>query len=122
MSQTEETREGFYLSEGGEWIPDGWSYTPLKTVIKSANTGLDAIKRAPIVNKDTGLKCFRIQDASQKKDFLSWGNTEVTEGNFKKFQLIKNDILIARTGNSIGVHYLVKKDLNAVFNLSLIHI
>jgi len=26
MSQTEETREGFYLSDDGEWIPDGWDY------------------------------------------------------------------------------------------------
>ena len=33
MSQTEEKREGFYLSEDGEWIPDGWINTPLNQVV-----------------------------------------------------------------------------------------
>ena len=33
MSQTEEKREGFYLSEDGEWIPDGWIKTPLNQVV-----------------------------------------------------------------------------------------
>jgi len=33
-----------------------WKSCKLGDVIKSANTGLDAIKRAPIVEKDTGIK------------------------------------------------------------------
>ena len=94
-------------------IPNGWSNVTLGDIVDSANTGLDAIKRAPIVEEETGIKCFRIQDASQKKAFKNWGNTKVEDRNFKKFQLVKGDILIARTGNSIGVHYLVKNDLKS---------
>ncbi len=33
MSITEETREGFYLSEDGEWIPNGWLNLPLNQVV-----------------------------------------------------------------------------------------
>lgn len=32
MSRTEEIREGFYLSEEGEWIPDGWGVNNLDKV------------------------------------------------------------------------------------------
>lgn len=68
----------------------------LKEYILSANTGLDAIKRAPIVDYDTGLRCIRIQDISQNKTFEEWGFTETTENDYKKCQLKKDDILIAR--------------------------
>ena len=67
----------------------------LGDVIISANTGLDAIKRAPIVNYNTGIKCLRIQDISQNKQFDSWGFCEVEENNFNRFSLKKGDILIA---------------------------
>ncbi len=103
-------------------IPEGWVETTLEEVVESANTGLDAIKRAPIVEEETGLKCFRIQDASQKKEFTNWGNTLVENKNYNKFKLIEGDILIARTGNTIGVHYLVKQNLKSVFNNGLIRL
>lgn len=88
----------------------------LKEVIISANTGLDAIKRAPIVEENTGIKCVRIQDISQKKEYDDWGNTLTTEKDYKNFKLEINDLLVARTGATVGVSYLVKKDYNAVFN------
>lgn len=94
----------------------------LKDVIESANTGLDAIQRAPIVNYDTGIKCLRIGDISQKNNFENWGFSKVNEENFKKFKLKKNDILIARTGNTIGVNIIIKKDLNSVYNNGLIRL
>ena len=94
----------------------------LKDVIESVNTGLDAIQRAPIVNYDTGIKCLRIGDISQKNNFENWGFSKVNEENFKKFKLKKNDILIARTGNTIGVNIIIKKDLNSVYNNGLIRL
>lgn len=94
----------------------------IKEVVISANTGLDAIKRAPIVEMDTGIKCLRIQDVSQSKNYNNWGFTRVEKRNFDKFQLRQDDIIIARTGATIGVNLLIKEDLNAVFNNGLIRV
>lgn len=94
----------------------------LADYIESANTGLDAIKRAPIVSEDTGIRCLRIQNISNNSSFESWGFTDVENTNFKKFQLKRYDILIARTGATVGGNIFIRKDLNAVFNNGLIRI
>lgn len=99
-----------------------WKEIEIANVVISANTGLDAIKRAPIVEKNTGIKCLRIQDISQSKSYCNWGFTEVEQRNFEKFQLKKNDIIIARTGATIGVNLLIKENLNSVFNNGLIRV
>jgi type I restriction enzyme, S subunit len=99
-----------------------WKRLEIKDIIESANTGLDAIKRAPIVDYDSGVKCLRIQDVSQSKKYADWGFCTVEERNFKKFQLKKYEILIARTGASIGVNKFIKKDFNSVFNNGLIRL
>lgn len=88
----------------------------LKDKTLSANTGLDAIKRAPIVEYDTGLKCIRIQDISQGKNYDEWGFTKTNEKDRKKFLLKKNDLLIARTGATVGVSQFIKEDTEAVYN------
>lgn len=93
----------------------------LKDYVDTANTGLDAIKRAPIVEKETGIKCLRIQDISQQKPFNKWGNSEVEENNYKRFQLTKGDIIMARTC-SPGINYFVREDLSSVFNNGLVRI
>jgi type I restriction enzyme S subunit len=71
---------------------------------------------------DTGIKCLRIQDVSQSKNYNNWGFTRVEKRNFDKFQLRQDDIIIARTGATIGVNLLIKEDLNAVFNNGLIRV
>lgn len=95
---------------------------PINQMLEKYNTGLDAIKRAPIVHEDTGIKCLRIQDISQKKDYKNWGNTKVTPNDYRKFQLKKNYIMVARTGASIGVMRLIDKDYKSVFNNGLIRL
>ncbi|MBN1155829.1 restriction endonuclease subunit S [candidate division KSB1 bacterium] len=99
-----------------------WSLITINDIASRVNTGLDAIRRAPIINKNTGLKCLRIQDISQDKDYDRWGFTRVTDNDLDKYKLKRNDILIARTGASIGVKKIIKEDLNAVFNNGLIRI
>jgi type I restriction enzyme S subunit len=99
-----------------------WKKVILKDVIESACTGLDAIKRAPIVANDTGIKCLRIQDISQSKQYKEWGFTNVDQKNYEKFRLQKDDIIIARTGNTIGVNRFFNKDLASVFNNGLIRL
>ena len=88
----------------------------IRDVIYSANTGLDAIKRAPVLEYPTDLKCIRIQDISQGKPFSEWAYTKTTDNDYKKFKLCKNDVLVARTGATVGVSYLVKGDIESVFN------
>lgn len=99
-----------------------WKESTLKEIIDSANTGLDAIKRAPIVPEDTGIKCLRIQDISQGKEFKDWGFTNVEQRNYEKFRLRKGDIIIARTGNTIGVNRYFENDQTSVFNNGLIRL
>lgn len=94
----------------------------LRHLIKSANTGLDAIKRAPIVEHNTGIKCLRIGDISQNRKYQNWGFSEVTEENFEKFALKNGDILVARTGATVGVNKYIDKNLNSVFNNGLIRL
>lgn len=103
-------------------MSNNWKKYKLKDLVVSANTGLDAIKRAPIVATDTGVKCMRIQDVSQSKKFINWGFCEVNALNFEKFSLKKGEIIIARTGNTIGVNSLIKENLKAVFNNGLIRL
>ncbi|MCK8923581.1 restriction endonuclease subunit S [Haemophilus influenzae] len=98
-----------------------WQTVTLEDVTESINTGLDAIRRTPIVEHKTNLRCLRIQDISQNKPFDKWGYTEVKDSDFKKFQLVPNDIIMARTC-STGICYLVKKELPAVFNNGLARI
>lgn len=103
-------------------IPKGWIETTLKEVVNKANTGADAIKRAPIVSEDTGIKCLRIQDISQDKNYSDWGFTSVSDNDYKRFQLKTGDLMVARTGASIGVNKIIRKDLKSVFNNGLIRI
>jgi len=99
-----------------------YNQIPISELVIRANTGLDAIKKAPIVDENTGIKCLRIQDISQQKEYINWGNTKVEVRDYNKFQLKPNYILIARTGASIGVAKFISKELNAVFNNGLIRI
>lgn len=94
----------------------------LKDVVKDANTGADAIQRAPIVDYNTGKKCLRIGDISNAREYNEWGYTEVNEENYKKYKLEKEDILIARTGSTIGINKFIDKDYNAVYNNGLIRL
>lgn len=84
----------------------------------SINTGLDAIRRAPIVAYETEVRCLRIQDISNSKPFSEWGFTETKDTDYEKYRLRTDDIIMARTC-STGICYLVKNDMSAVFNNGL---
>jgi len=90
-------------------------------LIGSINTGLDAIRRAPIVAHKTEQRCLRIQDISNSKPFTEWGFTETKETDYEKYRLRTDDIIMARTC-STGICYLVKNDMSAVFNNGLARI
>lgn len=94
----------------------------LEDAVISSNTGADAIKRAPIVEENTGMRCLRIGDISNNRPFSEWGFTKAEEKVISKFLLKKDDIIIARTGNTIGVVKFIEEDLNALYNNGLIRI
>ena len=71
-------------------------YEPFESVVLKANTGADAIKRAPIVIFDSGVKCARIQDISQRKEFNNWGFCKIKDADYERFSLKKGYILIGR--------------------------
>jgi type I restriction enzyme S subunit len=98
-----------------------WTVTTIADLAESINTGLDAIRRAPIVSHRTNLRCLRIQDISQRKPIENWGFTETTETDLRKYKLTKNEIIMARTC-STGICYLVEENLPAVFNNGLARI
>lgn len=94
----------------------------LKDVIISANTGADAIQRAPIVDYNTGIKCLRIGDISNKRKYIDWGYTKVNEDNYKRYSLKKGNIIIARTGSTVGINKYIECDYNSVYNNGLIRL
>ena len=98
-----------------------WPIIALKDITESINTGLDAIRRAPIVSYKTAIKCLRIQDVSNNKIYRDWGFTDVRPVDYEKYRLRRGEIIMARTC-STGINYLVRVDMEAVFNNGLARI
>ena len=93
----------------------------VKDVISTANTGADAIQKAPIVGHDTGIRCVRVGDLSNNRNFWQWGFTNVTDDIFEQYQLKKDDIIVTRTA-TLGLNRLITENLNAVYNNGLIRL
>ena len=94
----------------------------LKDVVKSANTGADAIQRAPIVEYDTGIKCLRIGDISNNRGYSDWGFAKVSVENYKRYKLQKGNILVARTGSTVGINQYIDEEYDSVYNNGLIRL
>ena len=45
----------------------------------------------------------------KKEIIVNGGFTKTTEDDYKQYKLEKNDIIIARTGNTIGVNCFIEK-------------
>lgn len=94
---------------------------PLSELILKANTGADAIQRAPIVEYNTGVRCIRVGDLSNKRPFYEWGYAKVSNEDFKRYRLRKGDIVVSRTA-SLGLNCMISSDLSAVYNNGLIRL
>lgn len=95
-----------------------WELVELGQLVERINTGLDAIRRAPIIDYETKLRCLRIQDITNAKPYEKWGFTDVSDSDLIAYRLRVGEIIMARTC-SPGANYLVRQDLNAVFNNGL---
>ncbi len=102
-------------------IPVDWEVLPLEDFVSRSNTGADAITRAPIVPQNTGIRCARIGDLSNDREFVEWGFAKVEDKIFKQYQLRKHDILVTRT-SILGLNKIIMEDLSAVYNNGLIKI
>ncbi len=97
------------------------SKTSVENIVLTANTGADAIQKAPIVDYDTGIRCVRVGDMTNNRSFHDWGYTKITEEVFNRYQLHKNDIIVTRTA-SLGLNTIISDDLQAVYNNGLIRL
>lgn len=95
--------------------------TTVERIVLTANTGADAIQKAPIVGHDTGIRCIRVGDMTNSRSFYEWGFTKVTDEIFKRYQLHKDDIVVTRTA-SLGLNTIIPEDLSAVYNNGLIRL
>lgn len=95
--------------------------TTVEKIVLTANTGADAIQKAPIVDYDTGIRCIRVGDMTNSRSFYEWGFTKVTDEVFRHYQLHKDDIVVTRTA-SLGLNTIISEDLSAVYNNGLIRL
>lgn len=117
-----------YKSSGGEMveselgeIPKGWELKKLGELIKKSNTGADAIKRAPIVNEDTGIRCVRVGDMTNNRPFDEWGFCKITPEDYKRYKLDINDIVVTRTA-TLGINTIIRNEIKGVYNNGLIRL
>jgi type I restriction enzyme S subunit len=101
-------------------LPEGWEWTFLGELSSNIHYGYTA--SAEPENK--GIRLLRITDIQEDK--VNWKTVpgcEITDKKSEGYLLEDNDILIARTGGTIGKSYLVENiDVRAVFASYLIRV
>lgn len=98
-----------------------WKHGKLGDVISSANTGGDAIQKVPIVDYDTGIKCARVGDITNSREYASWAFCNATKSVYENYRLQAGDILVTRTA-TLGITQYIAKDISAVYNNGLIRL
>ncbi|WP_435248842.1 restriction endonuclease subunit S [Vibrio sp. nBUS_14] len=101
-------------------VPKGWEWTRLGNLSSDIHYGYTASAKPD----SEGVRLLRITDIQNDK--VNWGTVpacEITDEKAKSYLLENDDILIARTGGTIGKSYLVENiDLQAVFASYLIRV
>jgi len=101
-------------------LPEGWERKPLAELCESIDYGYTASAEAG----DVGPKFLRITDIVP--DVIDWSTVphcRIEEDRFKKFRLIEGDIVIARTGATVGYAKRInKRNPDAVFASYLVRL
>ena len=100
---------------------DTWTKGKLEDIISSANTGGDAIQKVPIVDYNTGIKCARVGDITNSREYASWSYCKATKAVFENYKLQAGDILVTRTA-TLGITQFVPNNISAVYNNGLIRL
>ncbi|WP_050632255.1 restriction endonuclease subunit S [Bacillus andreraoultii] len=86
-------------------LPKGWTWVKLGDLSKVIHYGYTA----SATDKNTGVRMVRITDIQD--DAVNWDNVpycEIEEKSIEKYDLKDNDILIARTGGTVGKSFIVE--------------
>ncbi|MFD1361759.1 restriction endonuclease subunit S [Lentibacillus salinarum] len=89
-------------------LPQGWEWIRLGTISNKIHYGYTASAK----DTDTGTKLLRISDIQKNK--VNWNTVpycDIDDDNYKKNSLQERDILIARTGGTIGKSFLIENIL-----------
>ena len=100
---------------------ENWKQGKLGDAIAAANTGGDAIQKVPIVDYDTGVKCARVGDITNAREYASWAFCKATKAVFENYKLQAGDILVTRTA-TLGITQYIPNDISAVYNNGLIRL
>ena len=86
-------------------IPDSWEWCRLQDISNNIHYGFNASAKP----EKTDVRLLRITDI--QNNTVNWNNVpgcDYTERDLQSYSLNNNDILIARTGGTIGKSYIVK--------------
>jgi|SRR5690554_589485 len=101
-------------------LPEGWEWAYLGELSSDIHYGYTASAKPEI----EGVRLLRITDI--QNDRVNWSTVpgcEIEGSKVRGYLLEENDILVARTGGTIGKSYLVQNiDVNAVFASYLIRV
>ncbi len=101
-------------------LPEGWVWTRLGNLSANVHYGYTA----SAIHGDSGIRLLRITDIQNNS--VDWGTVpgcEIDEKKANDYLLENDDVLIARTGGTIGKSYLVENiDVKAVFASYLIRV
>lgn len=108
---------------GIEWIgqiPEDWEVVKLKYLL---NTDLQyGVNKPGVIYTETKPRYIRITDIDDNGNLKVEDKQSYIEEDFEKYLIKKRDILIARSGASVGKSYLHKNDGQFVFAGYLIKI
>ena len=101
-------------------VPENWEWAQLHDVSLKIHYGYTASANYNLTN----TRLLRISDIQDNKvDWQSDPGCEIKERDTEQYLLSDNDILIARTGGTVGKSYLVKDiDVKSVFASYLIRV
>lgn len=101
-------------------LPNGWEWIKLGDISEKIHYGYTASAES----EDTGVKLLRITDIQNNR--VNWDTVPfctIEENKLSSSVLNNNDILIARTGGTIGKSFIVKNvECTAVFASYLIRV
>ena len=100
---------------------EDWIVSKLGDVISDANTGGDAIQKVPIVAYNTGIKCARVGDITNKREYDSWSYCKASSSVYQTYKLEVGDILVTRTA-TLGITQFIGKEIKGVYNNGLIRL